>query len=158
MHLQLWDKKWFCFVIDHKCSTSSGWIRSTPVLSPCKPLESSLRSKPQFINPSSSNLQTADQDQVLQVNLILLRLIRYYFFEFHLRFFFLPFLVLDRLQLPRFWFPSRTNHHPISSGPWEPPTLLSSLKPNLREFLSKKLCRNPMNGKMLSKTGPCPQL
>jgi hypothetical protein len=39
----------------------------------------------------------ANQDQALQVNLILLRPIRYYFFEFHLRFFLLPFLVLDRL-------------------------------------------------------------
>jgi hypothetical protein len=39
----------------------------------------------------------ADQDQVLQVNIILLRLIRYYFFEFLLKFSFLPFLVLDRL-------------------------------------------------------------
>jgi hypothetical protein len=34
----------------------------------------------------------ADQDQALQVNLIPLRPIRYYFFDFHLRFFPLPFL------------------------------------------------------------------
>jgi hypothetical protein len=32
----------------------------------------------------------ADQDQALQVNLIPLRTIRYYFFDFHLRFFPLP--------------------------------------------------------------------
>jgi hypothetical protein len=44
---------------------------------------------------ASSNLQMADQDQALQVNLIPLRSIRYYFFDSHLRFLLLPFL--DRL-------------------------------------------------------------
>jgi hypothetical protein len=38
--------------------------------------------------PPSSNLQMVDQDQALQVNLIPLRPIWYYFFDFHLRFFF----------------------------------------------------------------------
>jgi hypothetical protein len=48
----------------------------------------------------SSNLQMADQDQALQVNLIPLRSIQYYFFNSHLRFLLLPFL--DRLHPLRF--------------------------------------------------------
>jgi hypothetical protein len=67
---------------------------------PCNPLESPLRSKPYVINPPSSNLQMADQDQALQVNLIPLRSIRYYLFDSHLRFHLLSFL--DRLYPPRF--------------------------------------------------------
>jgi hypothetical protein len=39
----------------------------------------------------------ADQDQALQVNLILPKLIRYYLSRILSQFFLLPFLVLDRL-------------------------------------------------------------
>jgi hypothetical protein len=42
----------------------------------------------------------ADQNQAVQVNLISLRSIRYYFFDPHLRFLLLSFL--DRLYPPRF--------------------------------------------------------
>jgi hypothetical protein len=97
----------------------------------------------------------ADQDQDLQVNFIPLRSIRYYFFDSHLRFLLLSFL--DRLYPPSFWFPLRTNHHPISSDLWEPLTPSSSLKPNLREYPLKQLCQDPMSGKTPSKPGPCPQ-
>jgi hypothetical protein len=85
-----------------------------------------------------------------------LRSIRYYFFDFHLRFLLLPFL--DRLYPPSFWSPLRTNHHPISSDLWEPLTLLSSSKPNLRESPLKRLYQDPTNGKTPSKPGLCPQL
>jgi hypothetical protein len=98
----------------------------------------------------------ADQNQVVQVNLIPLRSIRYYFFDPYLRFLLLSFL--DRLYPLSFLFPSRINHHPISSDLWEPPTPLSLLKPNPKESPSKQLCQDLMSGKTPSKTGPCPQL
>jgi hypothetical protein len=104
----------------------------------------------------SSNLQMADQDQALQVNLIPLRSIRYYLFDSHLRFLLLSFL--NRLYPPRFRFPLTTNHHPISSDLWEPLTPSSSLKPNLRESPLKQLCQDPMSGKTPSKPSPYPQL
>jgi hypothetical protein len=59
----------------------------------------SLRPDP---NPSSStsssfNPQMVNQDQALQVNLILLKLIRYYLPRILSQIFLLPYLVLDRL-------------------------------------------------------------
>jgi hypothetical protein len=98
----------------------------------------------------------ADQNQAVQVNLIPLRSIRYYFFDSHLRFLLLSFL--DRLYPSSFWFPLRINHHPISSDLWESLTPLSLLKPNPKESPLKQLCQDPMSGKTLSKPSPCPQL
>jgi hypothetical protein len=117
----------------------------------------SLRSDP---NSSSSisklKPSMADQNQAVQVNLIPLRSIRYYFFDPHLRFLSLCFP--DRLYPLSFWFPSKIIHHPISLDLWESPTPLSLLKPNPIEYPSNQLCQDLMRGKTPSKTGPCPQL
>jgi hypothetical protein len=98
----------------------------------------------------------ADQNQPVQVNLIPLRSIWYYFFDPHLRFLLPSFP--NRLYPPSFSFPLRINHHPISSDLWESLTPLSLLKPNPKESPLKQLCQDLMSGKKPSKTAPCPQL
>jgi hypothetical protein len=95
-------------------------------------------------------------DQAIQVNFIPLRFIRYYLFDSHLRFLFTP--VLDRSYPPSFWFTLRTTQHLISSVLWEFLIPTSSLKPNPGESVSKRLYQGPSCGKMLSRTGLCPQL
>jgi hypothetical protein len=98
----------------------------------------------------------ADQNQAIQVNLIPSRSIRHYFFDSYLRFLLPPFL--DRSCPPSFWFTPRTTHHPISSDMWESLIPASLLKPNPRECPLKRLYQGLICGKMLSKTGPYPQL
>jgi hypothetical protein len=79
----------------------------------------SLRLDP---NPSSSifpsfNLQMVNPEQALQVNLILLKHIRYYISRIPSQIFLSPSFVLDRLYPSKFWFPLKTEQHLISLGP-----------------------------------------
>jgi hypothetical protein len=155
MPLQLRDKS--DFIPELTINTQRLWAKS--VSHPFLPLAIrwSLRSDP---NPRSSILKLkpsmADQNQAVQVNLIPLRSIRYYFFDPRLRF--LPLFFPDRLNPLSFWFPSRIIHHLIFSDLWESPTPLSLLKPNPTEYPSNRLYQDLMRGKTPSKTGPCPQL
>jgi hypothetical protein len=98
----------------------------------------------------------ADQNQAAQVNFIPLRPFDIILFDFYLRF--LPPSFLDRSFPPSFWFTPRPTQHPISSVLWELLILVNSLKPNPRESPSKRLYRGLLCGKMLSRTGLCPQL
>jgi hypothetical protein len=84
MPLQLRDKSDFILEL----TINAQRLQAESVQHPFFPLlnRRSFRPDP---NPSSSILQMANQDKALQVNLILLSPIRYYFFEFHLIFFLL---------------------------------------------------------------------
>jgi hypothetical protein len=97
----------------------------------------------------------ADQNQAAQVNFIPLKSIRHYPFWF-LPQFLLPFF-LDRSFPPSFWFTLRPTQHSISSVLWELLIPVNSLKPNPGESPSKRLYQGLLCGKMLSRTGHCPQ-
>jgi hypothetical protein len=98
----------------------------------------------------------ADQNQAAQVNFTPLRFIRHYFSNSYLRFLLLfPF---DRSFPLSFWFILRPTRHLISSDLWEPPIPASSLQLNPKESPSKWLYQGLPCGKMLSRTGLCPQL
>jgi hypothetical protein len=107
-------------------------------------------------NPKSSNGEprpgSSGKSHPLKAHSVLL------FSNFISNFFSCPLLLLIGSSRQNLDSRRGPNHHLISSSPWESPTLLSSLQPNLRGSLSKQHCQNPMNGRMLSRTGPCPQL
>jgi hypothetical protein len=96
MLLQLRDKSDFI----PELAINAQRLQAESVQHPFFPLSNRWSFRPDP-NPSSS----IPQAQILKwrtktrlfINLILLRPIRYYFFKFHLRFFLLPFIVLDRL-------------------------------------------------------------
>jgi hypothetical protein len=96
----------------------------------------------------------AAQNQVAQVISPSIRFIR------HLGFQFLPeisFPLSFRSLPPSFWFAPRPIQDPTTLVLWETLILEISSQPNLKGSPSKRLCPHLLNGRMLSRTGPCPQ-
>jgi hypothetical protein len=98
----------------------------------------------------------AGQNQAAQVNFISVSFIRHYLFDFYLRF--LPPPFRNRSFPLSFWFALRSIRHLISLALWELPIPTSSLQPNPRESLSKRLYLGLLCGKTPSKASLCPQL
>jgi hypothetical protein len=106
--------------------------------SPCSELESPM----------------AAQNPAAQVNFPTTSFIR------HLGFQFLPeisFPLSFRSLPPSFWFVPRPIQDPTTLVLWGPLILEILSQPNLKGFPSKRLYPHLLSGRMLSRTGPCPQ-